>query len=632
MVRRRTRPAALLFLALSLVPTARAADPTDNPVATFYSGPEGYPAWTDDVPWGHVINMKTYPKGKTAYEKFEKARDDLAETGGVLYYPAGTYDFSTLPPGRGLMLRRGIVIRGEAPTGRPLASGGKLDLPTKFVFPFREFGRGKAPRDWNFIGLQTEKGKQLKDVDNVGLAWVHLVGAAVAFGPQMEWGPTWATANNPPSDKVKKAWGKRVPDGTHPFDALAGGKKYLGAGKGRLVFGCVLEDAAVLDDFLDPGAGPDSFHTQRDCARLAVYGSRVLVANNLLPRGRKNFKYPQKTKGQAKKDRPSVLLFDYGKTCGIDVNKGLLAAARQDGRCPGYFAEGVVVRDNFVFNHGHTGYSVSGTWVTVAGNTNDRAFLRQGDDVYGLGPSGVLTLDGYEVVGRDTDTRSRAFDLAGRNLWIDHNRFSNTGSSPGGGEGIVGRGEEGTPVFSWAVTHNTHTRGAGSPGGLGGYDADCHGLLIAWNQAGGWVGNWVKRGDTRMADCAFVANKCDRALPDPGTVRRFDLTAPLTASPAGPPSPPAKVAAAVYQGDAVEITWAGGGRGALGFRVERRIAGGKWQVIAYRPPRLQGDPDNPQAWVDFTAPRGKELTYRVVAVGADDTDKGASPPTEAITI
>ena len=53
-------------------------------------------------------------------------------------------------------------------------------------------------------------------------------------------------------------------------------------------------------------------------------------------------------------------MFDYGKTIGIDVNKELLAGARTDGTCPGYFEEGVVVRDNYVFNHGHTGYNISG--------------------------------------------------------------------------------------------------------------------------------------------------------------------------------------------------------------------------------------------------------------------------------
>jgi hypothetical protein len=326
-------------------------------------------------------------------------------------------------------------------------------------------------------------------------------------------------------------------------------------------------------------------------------------------------------------------LFDYGRTCGIDINKDLLISAAADGTCPGYFEEGVVVRDNFVFNHGHKGYNISGKWVTITGNRNERIFLRAGENVYGLGAGWILTRDGYEVSVAASDNLSRAFDLAGRNLWIDGNTFNNTGSSPGNdGEGILCQTAGGTQLYSWAITHNIHTRDKGVPSSMGGSEVDCHGLLIAWNQTAGWVGNSVKRNDVKMTDCAFVANKCERALPDPKTIARLELPVPLTASPADAPKPPTRVAASVYQEDAVKITWTDASDNEVGFRVDRRIGDGKWQVIAYRPPRIQGDADNPQEWVDFTAPARKELTYRVVAISADDTDKGASTPTEAVTL
>jgi hypothetical protein len=609
------------------------ADPTDNPVATFYFGPEGYPAWTDAINWSRVINMKTYPKGKTAYDKWVQANKELSEGGGVLYYPAGVYDFSTMPPGVGLMLYRGVIVRGDAPKGRPLATDVKLDLPTKFTFAFRERGGGRVPSDWNFIGLQRDDYKNIKNTDQVGIAWVHLVGATIAFGPQLEWGKTWGSANGLLSDKVKKAWAARDPSGTHPFDTLAGGgKKYDGAGKGRLIFGCVLDDSAVLDDFLDPGYGPDGFQASLHCARIVAYGSRVFVANNRLPSSKRNFKHRQTTSTSPVGKPPGMVLFDYGRTCGIDINKELLAPARDDGACPGYFEEGIVVRDNSVFNHGQTGYSVSGKWVTITGNKNERSFLKHLEDPYGLGTGCPLTVDGYLVSGPKSDNRSRSFDLAGRNLWVDGNRFNNTGSSPGiGGDGIIGRDSDGTPIRSWAITHNTHTRGVGAPGTMGGADADCHGLLIAWNQTAGWVGNSAERASVKMTDCAFIANKCDHLLPTQKTIANLGLFAPLTSGTDDPPPPPSKVTAAVYKNDAVKIAWANS-EGAIGFRVERRMGDGKWQVIAYRPPRIQGDPDNPQEWVDFTAPPRKELTYRVVAINAADNDKGASKETEAVSV
>jgi hypothetical protein len=628
MLTRRVALSAVVILAFLAVTSARAADgPMDNPIATFYSGPEGYPAWTDSVNWSHVINMKTYKKGKNDYERFENAVKEASEGGGVLYYPAGTYDFTTKDPGRGLMLVKGVVIRGEAPTGHPIAADGKLDLPTKFLFKFRDRQGGKVPGDWNLIGLGLDDYRDIKGMDHLGVAWVHLVGATVAFGPQFDWGKTWAGANSLLSNKVKKGgWDGRYGEGTHPIDPLMGGGRMYKAGThGRFVFGCKLEDAAVLDDFSNPGYGPDGFHTSRYCARVIAYGSRIFVANNLLPHSQKSFRHPQHTSASLGEKGVNVVAFDYGKTIGIDVNKELFVHAGDEGKCPGYFEEGVVVRDNYVFNHGHTGYNISGKWVTIANNYNDRAFLD--------GSAGVVTLDGYNVAGADSDMRSRAFDLAGRNLWVDHNRFRNTGSiTLKDGEGIIGRPTGGTQVYSWAITRNVHTRGNGLPGGIGGMDADCHGLLIAWNQTDGWIGDSLgKRKDVQLTDCAFLAGDRKRILPDEKTIKAQGLRAPLLGGGGGPLSPPTKVTATPYEDDAVQITWEAGSDSGIGFRVDRRIAGGRWQAIAYRAPKAPGDPENPQAWVDFTAPPGKELTYRVVSIGADDNDTGASKPTEAVT-
>ncbi len=631
----RVAPLTLLAAAFVAAPAAWGDElPKDNPIAKFYAGPEGYPAWTDGINWSRVLNMKAYPKGNTAFDKFNNAVKELSETGGVLYYPAGTYDFTKrekkADEGRGLMLLRGIVIRGEAPAGHPVAADGKLELPTKFIFPSRPRGPGGArvPADWNIVGLGLDDYRKIKGMDRLGIAWVHLVGATVFFGPQLDYpkGTTWATANSLLSGKVKKGgWDQRYGEGTHPIDPLMnGGRKYETGTKGRFVFGCVFEDAAVLDDFTDPGYGPDGFHTSRYCARVIAYGSRVLVANNLLPHSQKGFAYRQRTTASRGEKDLTPVTFDYGKTIGIDVNKELLTHAADGGKCPGYFEEGVVVRDNYVYNHGHTGYSVSGKWVTVAHNRNERAFLD--------GSRGAVTLDGYAVAGKDSDNRSRAFDLAGKDVWVDHNRFNNTGSQPGNdGEGVIGRAANGTPIYSWAITHNVHTRGSGAAGGLGGLDVDCHGLLVAWNQSPGWVGDEVKSGGVKLADCAFLAGKGERVAPDEKTVKRLGLQAPLTAG-ATTVTPPTGVKAEPYEDDAVKVSWSASAGGGIGYRVERRIGEGKWQVIAYRPPRPQGDEENPPEWADFTAPPGKELTYRVVAVNADDSDKGASKPTEAVTL
>jgi len=759
-----------------------AAAPTDNPVASYYSGDRGYPAWTDGIKWANVIDMKSYPSGKTNFEKFENACRELsAKGGGVLYYPAGTYDFSEGPfdgpGGRGLMLSSGVVIRGEAPKGKPLATAGKLNPATKFVFGFkrrtnaidvgkrltlvldggevrvhrrgrqpvrhepaelilsfaiedgkisaqvkafrRGYGRdvwtGKAkitesgksvrmsvemsvpdkdkigsasydisikrsadgvtgkftgecrgrktggkitgheltitpetPRDWNLIGLAPPAGGSVKDVNNVGIAWVHIVGGAVYFGPDIAWGDTWATAGSWKSAYVMDPWSKRKPDGAHPWDPLAGGgRTFRDVGDGRLVFGCVLEHSAVLNESVSMGRpdntkgfGPGGFYMYKFGPRLGVYGTRVFIANNVLAASRgRNFKYAQTTRRTWPKGgsgmgfdppRKSVVFFDYNKTMSVDVNKCLLGLTKNSptGKAgAGFFCEGVTVIDNWVYNNGHKGFNVSGNWVTVARNHNERHYLKEGWDPERIG-GWEMTLDGHLESspggnGAISDNLSRAFDLAGRNLWAHRNTYNNLGSDPGNdGEGILCQAHGGSQVFSWAVTYNKHDKGGGETGYIGGWDVNMAGALFGWNVLPGWIGS-TKVGNRVSADTAFVANRA-------GSIK------PMKGSQVGDgpdrPAPPADVKAEIYKNSAVKIAWRDKCDGEAGFRVDRKIAGGRWTPIAYRPPQITGHTDNPPVWIDFLAPSGRELVYRVAALNAKDDDSGASKPAPAVKI
>ena len=583
--------------------------PTDNPVATYYNGDEGYPAWTDDLKWDNAIDMGTYSNGSNDFEKFENARDELhSQGGGVLYYPPGEYNFSAMPAdgphGRGLMLKSGVVIRGATPVGDQIAGDdGNLDLLTIFKFPLQEKQGGQVPRDWNIIGLMPTVGESLSDVNNVGVLWVNVVGGTVWWGPEREWGDTWATADGWKSSRVKASWANRVPDGTHPWDPFVGSPTSgteLGIGRGRLVFGSSFEDSAVLNNAIDEGFGEDGFYMAKFGPRIGVYGSRVFVANNTLPPSTKNFTYNQSTNNQLE----TTLLFDYGKTMGIDVNKSMLGAYQGDA---GYYAEGVAVIDNWVWNHGHKGYEVSGTWTTIRNNHNERVYLTENiPSLYGLGGTYELTLDGYKESkssgsGSSSDNLSRAFDLSGQALWIDSNTFNNTGSDPGNdGEGILFQRHGGTELNSVAITHNTHIQGAGEPGYLGGYDVHNYGHLNAWNTTPGWVGH-AKAGSNNLIDSAFVANNAaGGAIAAAGGT--IDV---ITADPTGPVSAPINVTATVRSeegGDSVLITWEDTTDNEIGFRVERSIEGGPWTTIAYRPRHSLGTIYNEQAWVDFMAP------------------------------
>ncbi len=611
--------------------------PTDNPIATYYNGNDGYPAWTDEIRWDNTIDMGTYTNGSDDFAKFENARDELyVQGGGVLYYPPGEYDFSAMPAdgydGRGLMLKSGVVIRGATPLEDNTArDDGNLDLLTTFKFPLQTKAGGEVPRDWNIIGLMPTKDESIQDISNIGLVWVNVVGGTVWWGPEREWGETWATADGWKSDRVKGSWSNRIPDGTHPWDAFAGSPTSgteLGIGTGRLVFGSSFTDSAVINNSIDEGFGEDGFYMAKFAPRIGVYGSRVLVANNTLPPSQKNFKYKQITNNHSE----STLLFDYGKTLGIDVNKSMLPAYQSDA---GYYAEGVAVIDNWVWNHGHKGYDLSGTWVTVRNNHNEREYLTENvPSLYGLDGTYELTLDGYKESqaggsGSVSDNLSRAFDLSGQGLWVDNNTLNNTGSDPGNdGEGILWQRHGGTEINSVALTNNTHLQGSGEVGYFGGYDVHNYGHLSAWNQTPGWVGH-AKAGNNNLIDSAFIANNAEGGVrTEAGGIRDV-----ITADPVGSVSAPINITATVQpEEDSVLITWEDTTDNEIGFRVERSIEGGPWTTIAYRPRQSMGSIHNQQAWVDFMAPRDRSLNYRVVAIQSDDSNTGASTSTEAIAL
>lgn len=506
-----------------------------------------------------------------------------------------------------------------------------------------------TPRDWNVISLAPPAGGSVKDVHTVGVAWVHVVGGVIWFGPDLEWGHDWGSARSWKSSYVMGIWRMRKPDGTHPWDPFAGGGRvFRGAGDGRLVFGCVLEHSAVLNGSVSMGRpdntagfGPRGYYMHKFGSRVGVCGTRVFIANNVLPisRGR-NFKYLQTTRRTWPKGgagmgfdppRKSAVFFDYNKTLAIDVNKCALGFTKSSptGKAgAGFFSEGVAVVDNWVYNNGHKGFNVSGNWVTVARNHNERQMLKEGWDPERIG-GWELTLDGHLESspggnGAISDNLSRAFDLAGRNLWVHRNTYNDLGSSPGNdGEGILCQAHGGSQIYSWAVTYNTHEKRRGETGYIGGWDVNMAGALFGWNALAGWIGS-TNVGKRASADTAFVANRAG------GGVK------PMTGAQVGDgpprPTPPVNVTAELYKTDAVRITWKDAGKGEVGYRVDRRIGGGTWTAIAYRPPQITGHGDNPSAWIDFLAPSGKELVYRVVALNAKDNDAGASKPTRPVTI
>jgi hypothetical protein len=214
--------------------------------------------------------------------------------------------------------------------------------------------------------------------------------------------------------------------------------------------------------------------------------------------------------------------------------------------------------------------------------------------------------------------------LAGKNVWVHGNSYNNLGSDPGNdGEGILCQAHGGSNMLSWAVTHNKHDKGNGESGYIGGWDVNMTGALFGWNDIVGWIGA-TKVSERAAADVSFVGNRAGGGIKAP--------PGSLVDKPSGKLKPPADVRFKAVKDVAVSIDWKDAASGEAGYRVDRRVGDGQWQTIAYRPPQDAGDPGNPPAWVDYLAPRGVSMVYRVVAINGKDGDAGASEPAGPIVL
>lgn len=363
---------------------------SQNPIASFYNGSEGYPAWTDEVKWSNKINMASYTNGADNFEKFKNACNEMyLAGGGVMYYPGGiyTFDISDDPNGEGLMLRPGVVVLGQEPTTDKKAvtsldilnidSHGLTSNPTIFVFSKKTINlAGDVPKMWNMIGCKPST------AELVGVAWIEMEFGYIFLGfSSTAWGATWATSGGWLGAKSVNGWGARIPDGTHPLDALAASTaddNIIQSSK-RFVFGVHMKNACVTNYAINK-PGLTGFTVEqgsfRFAARLCVYGSHVFVANNCIskPEASNCFRFAVNSLANGFQEQ----IFDYAKGGSIDVNKSL--TSQFDNKCDvssnnSFYAEDVFVKDNWLFNHANKG-------IEVSGNVNSRQPYDK-TDIYG---------------------------------------------------------------------------------------------------------------------------------------------------------------------------------------------------------------------------------------------------------
>jgi len=692
--------------------------PTNNPISEFYNGAEGYPAWTDQIRWNNVYNMATFDFGSCTacsgndFEKFKYVRDIAYDAGGgVLYYPAGTYRFSIgdEPNSEGLMLKKGVVIRGERPAtdfkaitnkninNMSVTDHGLNNMPTKFVFDTTNLGgrlqRG-IPKMWNSVGIKKGTNEAgLHEVSHVGICWVSIEFGYVFFGfDATRWADSYGQAGNRWCNSVEPWKSQRRPDGTHPMDHFAGNKTWgedsVMMGTKRFVFGLRIQHGGVPNYVLAHGY-PDSTFVAEDSpyhfgAKISVYGSNLLVANNVVAKATYSFPFTLRCRNGNVTDRPLHTItvpYDYGKGLSVDVNKNYIAAfinRSQVDNPSSQYAPNVIIRDNWLYNHSNKSMDAGGGWMVIKNNICRREFYNT-NDVYNSGVTppiwGTFTSNGRcrTNVSPD-DYLARAFTLSPKNAWADSNMIGGLGSAfDNSGEAIMVQDHlNGSECFSLAITNNrvaNRSNIPGKTGWMGVWNSHAIGLYMTHN----YVASNIMFLDFSSygADVSIVKH----TDPETGNVwgtfgdniranvkdqRNFDCAT-------GEPSPDAPTIAVRDSADFVHISWSNVEHEA-GYKVQRkRTNSTSWTTIAYRPrqetggdvifgfgPRIDGyiatndgypaapfnrntwdgrtRNMNPPVWRDYTKMAG-QFDYRVIAIACEDDETAASDPiTVTVTI
>lgn len=353
-----------------------AADiPTSNPVASYQL------AWTDQLNWSNVLDITTI-KGSGKYwdKRLVAAQRQLASqgSGGVVYFPAGEYHFE-----EHLHVLDGVILRGATPRGSASAHSERFNPPTRFEFPqYKPSFKGKGtPIDTAFKGIYL---KDPATAGNCGVVNVDINRGHIHF--------------------------------EETEDHKCGG--------GRIVFGCVLRNAAVADPRIPSQKVTQHAwqrFTSRHHAAIDVKGSEnILVANNRLPEsGDDNFTMKdfllKPARGSA--DRYDVV-FDYDNRPGLYVSHYCVGGSGGSGNDgtpethPWGFRKGIVIRDNYVFNTGRMSIGFGGDGTICANNVT-----RIKKDVW------RPTVTGESATHGSSTNDNRAVEMRGWRWTVDGNDF-----------------------------------------------------------------------------------------------------------------------------------------------------------------------------------------------------------------
>ncbi|HIK12072.1 MAG TPA: hypothetical protein IGS52_17740 [Oscillatoriaceae cyanobacterium M33_DOE_052] len=350
--------------------------PTDNPVAAKYGNDY---SWTDEIKWDCVYNITDFRKN-TDIERFNAARDAAAANGGgVVYFPAGEYNFED-----NIYLKNGVVLRGDNPNVADAKSSGYAPR-SRLVFPKYEprlTGNG-TPNDTAFKKIFTENPS---GDSNIGLVNLDINRAAI-----------WIVG-----------------------DAEGGKHRNL------VVFGVRSNNVAEPDPQVPDVSFQDAWlrYSYRFATNIKLNGmENILVANNRLNDAVTD-SYEQPGYKVKTADGKSVLTygegnkvpFSYTDHYGIVVNRsksgGFALAATREVE-PALFRRGIVIRDNWIYHTMRSAIHAAGDGLVIEGNQiTDNPRKQAWAHPTGLKePRGAATFE------------NRAIDWSGSNVRIVGNQY-----------------------------------------------------------------------------------------------------------------------------------------------------------------------------------------------------------------
>lgn len=371
--------------------------PTDNPIASLY-GNDAYP-WTQEIKWGCVYNIKDF-NGRNDRDRFNAARDAAtANGGGIVYFPAGTYNFND-----SIQLADGVVLRGETP-GVKDAKSNSYQPPSKLVFPKYEpklSGSG-TPNDTAFKKITTAS----PNTDsNIGLVNVDVNRAAIALRGDID----------------------------------------SGTNKNIVLFGIRSNNVAEPDPTVPDTSFQEPWqrYSYRFATNLKVNAfANVLVANNRVNDNiTDNYDQPgYKIKGRKKNTiitfEGGEVPFHYGNHYGIVVNRGKSSGFKNGAtpqQEPGLFRKGIVIRDNWVYHTMRVAIHASGDGLII----KDNIIRDEPGKQWWVHPAGKKETTGAVTL------ENRAIDWSGWNVLVDGNdyrvyrhRIGNSKYLSTDGEGIL---------------------------------------------------------------------------------------------------------------------------------------------------------------------------------------------------